>query len=238
MDRLAIINNLPGALGDYCFGRIAGYFNRDFEVQRIDTLEAELPRVVADWARERRVAGAVIDGALESPLDDFEWIRGLERFIREYVETGLPLLGICFGHEVMASALGGVLERKGPDLTVEERVMAVPEEDGLFRGLGGRTRQVVSHSVQVVKAPAGFLVSARTPDCPVQAMRHGLKPVYGVQFHPEMDRGIKIPDPSWNPLSDIQLDGHDGPVVMKNFLKIVKEQQSVISEQQSVNSNQ
>jgi len=220
--KVAIIDNLEGGLGDYCFERVAVFFKEEFEVVRVRVLPDGLPGDAAGWKAAEGIDAMVVAGSLESPLDDLEWIRGEEEFLRNFVETGAPVLGICFGHELIGSAFGGDLERL-PGLRCECAENEILLEDRIFRGLGRKTRQVVNHSVQVSEAPPGFSVLARSAGGPVQAMKHQKLPVFGVQFHPEMDREIKVHDPSWRVLSDEELVNADGRTLMRNFIDIVKQ---------------
>ena len=100
-------------------------------------------------------------------------------------ELGIPLLGICYGHQVLANGLGGTVERNdvaeyGPaELKVEGSSV-------LFGGLPEEQIVWMSHKDAVVAPPDGFTVTATTPDSPVAAMEAPDRGLYGVQFHPEV----------------------------------------------------
>jgi len=188
---IIIVDCLDGALADYCYRRIAGYFEPEFRAVRIAADRDEIPADAAEYARESGAAGMVIGGSQYSPLDPLPWLPALEDFVAAFIETGLPVLGICFGLEIMAAALGGSLAKR-PELAVALREVRLLESNSLFDGLGEVTFQPVCHEIMVADAPSGFLVAAESDDCPVQAMRHESLPVYGVQFHPEMDKDIKF----------------------------------------------
>lgn len=220
MKSVAIINSLPGSLGDYCSNRVAGYFNDAYNIILINAMEERFPADVALWAKERDVAAILPAGSLNSPLDDEPWIRRLEEFLRDALAAEIPMLGICFGHEVIASAFGGKLENRG-EYTVATRHVRILADDPLFAGFNGETTQVVAHSVHVTEPPPGFITIGSTPDCNAQAFRHERLPVYGVQFHPEMDPEIKIHDEDWEALTDAELTDFDGPALMRNFRAII-----------------
>jgi GMP synthase-like glutamine amidotransferase len=213
---------LEGDIGDYSYDRIAGSIPEETGRIRLPAISGQLPADVPAWATSNRVAALIISGSFFSPLDDFPWIRSLEQFVRSFVPTGLPLLGICFGHEVLANALGGELSRRD-EHTVAFRDVRIDTPDPLFKGLGPTTRQPIAHEVFVRSAPPGFDVIASSFDIAVQAMRGRSAPVYGVQFHPEVDVRVKQFDPDWDAIPDHEYPDSEGPALMRNFMDIALE---------------
>ena len=100
------------------------------------------------------------------------------------LELGVPVLGICYGMQAMAAALGGEVARTG---AAEFGRTALSDSSGeLFHDIGDATTCWMSHNDSVVRAPAGFAVTASTPGAPVAAMEAPERGLYGVQFHPEV----------------------------------------------------
>lgn len=100
-------------------------------------------------------------------------------------ELGVPVLAICYGHQLVAHFLGGVVEKGG----VREYGAAsvrFSEKKGILEGIEDVEDVWMSHFDQVVKAPEGFKVVASTEDCPVAGMANYEKNIYGIQFHPEV----------------------------------------------------
>jgi GMP synthase (glutamine-hydrolysing) len=104
---------------------------------------------------------------------------------RELFELGIPLLGICYGQQLMAHVLGGQVE--GGDSREYGRTgLEVVAPSQLFGDLGPELTCWMSHGDRVVSPPEGFQVLARTSHSPVAAMGHPERRLYGVQFHPEV----------------------------------------------------
>lgn len=108
-------------------------------------------------------------------------------FCGDYIEkSGLPVLGICAGHQFMASHLGG---KAGPSSVPEfgKTMISVDDEDDIFKGLPGEFVAWESHNDEVTELPPGFISLAHSDNCAIQAMKHRERPLYGLQFHPEVE---------------------------------------------------
>jgi GMP synthase (glutamine-hydrolysing) len=210
----------------YCYGRVVRAFDaRSFDFLRLDAWRLGFPDDVALWARTENIRGIVFDGACQSPIDPFEWIRREEEFVRRLVPLGIPTLGICFGHEVFASALGGEIAARD-NYEVAMHDIEAMKDDPLLEGLSPACRMPVAHRVEVTRMPPGFELIATSAYSPIQVMRHETLPVYGVQFHPEADPGIKPHDPDWNCIDDEDFGTSDGDRLLANFSRIVKEKRA------------
>ncbi|MGM5488722.1 MAG: type 1 glutamine amidotransferase [Nanobdellota archaeon] len=125
----------------------------------------------------------IISGSSASANDPDDWIKNLEDHIAGWYEQEIPMLGVCFGHQVMAKALGG-----------EVRKMQQPEigwyhisvdQNPLFYGMMNPFKSFQVHGDEVTKYPGNSRIIAE--NSVEQAFQMADKPVYGVQFHPEMD---------------------------------------------------
>jgi GMP synthase (glutamine-hydrolysing) len=115
-------------------------------------------------------------------------------------DAGVPVLGICYGHQVLVRALGGTVERTGAAEYggTPLRVLGGPGQSTgsrLFAGLGPEFSVWMSHGDTTTAAPPGFTVTAQTAATPAAAVEAPDRGLYGVQFHPEVmhtDYGTKI----------------------------------------------
>ena len=103
----------------------------------------------------------------------------------EIYDLGIPVLGICYGSQLMAYQLGGRVET-APVSEYGKTEVEVDNSSKLFEDVSPRTICWMSHTDYIAEAPEGFRVTAHTPVCPVAAMERPEKNWYAVQFHPEV----------------------------------------------------
>jgi GMP synthase (glutamine-hydrolysing) len=146
------------------------------------TIDAPLPD-------PRDVAGAVITGSHSMVTDHEPWSERTAAWLREAVQQQTPVLGICYGHQLLAYALGGTVGANPRGLesgTVNVYLNEAGAADRLLGGLTNPLRVHVSHQQTVLKLPIGAWHLAWSDRDPHQAFRVGDN-VWGVQFHPEFN---------------------------------------------------
>ncbi|WP_049908347.1 type 1 glutamine amidotransferase [Halorubrum distributum] len=158
----------------------------DGEVVVYKASEGEFPPSVS--ASEWRFDGVVISGSQTSAYDDRDWIHELTEWIRRVHRADVPTLGICWGHQFLAQALGGRVVDMAEYELGYERVVRLGD-DPLFEGLPERFVSFETHSDRVAELPPGAATLARNGHG-VQAFRIGSS--YGIQFHPEYDRETAV----------------------------------------------
>ncbi|HNQ01805.1 MAG TPA: glutamine-hydrolyzing GMP synthase, partial [Syntrophales bacterium] len=137
--------------------------------------------------RAKPVEGIILSGGPASIFD-----RGVPTCDAGIFEMDVPVLGICYGVQLMAHTLGGTvtaspLREYGPaELELNDR----GKRSLLFAGLEGRQRIWMSHGDRVTKLPKGFSVTGTTANCPVAVMENPGRRLYGVQFHPEVHHTV------------------------------------------------
>ncbi len=131
-----------------------------------------------DRIRKIDPIGIIFTGGPNSVYED-----GAPRISPEIFSLGVPLLGICYGCQLMAHMLGGKVA-SGPREYGKQTLCF--EQGKLFEGVPSGSVCWMSHTDYIKELPSGFVASAKTQTCPVAAMENVEKRLYGVQFHPEV----------------------------------------------------
>lgn len=101
-------------------------------------------------------------------------------------ELGVPVLGICYGHQLMTQTLGGRVE-SADVREYGKTAVKLDKNNILFKDIEEHNISWMSHTDYVSEVPEGFVVTADTSECPVAGMANDLRKLYGVQFHPEVE---------------------------------------------------
>ena len=128
----------------------------------------------------------IVSGSKTAATDSSPWIEQLLALIRQSVGYRIPFLGVCFGHQMMARALGG-LESVGKAATPEFGWVEIKTtaSSPLFDQVPSKFHSFAAHFDEVGRLPSGFKVLAESEACAVQACQFQDLPTYGIQFHPE-----------------------------------------------------
>ena len=128
----------------------------------------------------RGVVGLVLSGGPASVYDE-----DAPPFDTGWLDLGLPVLGICYGMQLLARSSGGEVSRAARR-EYGHADLDVLDPSGLFAGVSERTPVWMSHGDHVARAPEGWRVVARSRNCPVAAMARTDGKAWGIQFHPEV----------------------------------------------------
>jgi GMP synthase (glutamine-hydrolysing) len=154
------------------------------------------PGTPAKNLKERKPRGIVLSGGPDSV-----YAKGAPRFDRKVFEIGIPVLGICYGMQLMGYHLGGKVKGEGRG----EYGLATLQVKGaspLLKGIQPTTRVWMSHGDEVQKPPRGFHVTAATETTEVAAIEDRKRRLFGIQFHPEVKHTA------------------EGATILSNFLEI------------------
>ena len=180
----------------------------DFDRVLVVDFGAQYAQLIARRVREARVFSEIVprditaaEIAAKDPIGIIlsggpasvyaEDAYGLEEGI---VDLGIPILGICYGHQVLAQALGGTVTATGTS-EFGAAALSVSGSNGLLSGQPVEQQVWMSHNDAVSEPPPGFTVTASTPEAPVAAMENPDRRIYGVQYHPEVkhtDHGQEV----------------------------------------------
>ena len=169
--------------------------------------EIHPPTRTVDWVREWKPTGIILSGGPCSVYGE-----NVPTAHRDLLDVA-PILGVCYGMQLIAHLEGGAVERAGRREYGRAEVDVV-ESSGVFSGFAsnGALSAWMSHGDHVERPPKGYVITAKSANTPVAGMRHATKPIHGVQFHPEVahtPRGGEIisnflfeicgAEPSWTP---------------------------------------
>ncbi|HEY8840505.1 MAG TPA: glutamine-hydrolyzing GMP synthase, partial [Candidatus Dormibacteraeota bacterium] len=141
----------------------------------------ELVPGTTPWAelKERHPAGLILSGGPSSVYEP-----GAPQVDPEALRAGVPVLGICYGMQLIAHHLGGKVD-PGQAREYGPALLAVREPSGLFKGLNSELPVWMSHGDHVSELPPGFHSLASSGNSPVAAFTNG-HGIFGIQFHPEV----------------------------------------------------
>ena len=172
------------------FGDFEEWFVRGlsprFDVTVLNTVAGELPGDPTDWD------GVVVTGSPAMVSDCEPWSEDAAAWLARVVDKAVPLLGVCYGHQLLAHALGGeVGYHPGGRESGTHRVELLNSatDDPLFRGMPDSFNAQLTHKQTVLSLPQGAVLLGRNEFEPHQAFRVG-KCAWGVQFHPEFSDAI------------------------------------------------
>ena len=148
-----------------------------------------------DAIREMAPKGIILTGGPNSVYKEDSAACSEELF-----KLGIPVLGICYGSQLMAHKLGGKVDTAPTSEYGKTEVTIKEQSSKLFTGVDTKTICWMSHTDYIAKAPDSFQVTADTPVCPVAAMENAAENLYAVQFHPEVMHTVQ------------------GQIMLKNFV--------------------
>jgi GMP synthase (glutamine-hydrolysing) len=140
--------------------------------------------ITAEEIKKLNPKGIIFSGGPNSVYDENSF-----RCDENIFEMGLPILGICYGMQLMTLYYEGKVE-KAKNREYGKAVLNVQNQSALFQGLPDEQTVWMSHGDLVVEAPKGFVIDGTSPSCPISAMSDKERKLYGVQFHPEVRHSV------------------------------------------------
>lgn len=165
------------------------------QLRRAAGLQADEASIVAVYRGETLLPpaayrAALITGSPAMVTDHEPWSEAAAAWLREAVAAGLPVFGVCYGHQLLAYALGGEVDYNPAGRSLGTRtVQRTANGDPIIAGLPAEFAAQMLHSQVVTRPPAGSAVLASAGHDPYQLLRYA-PGVYSSQFHPEFDTGF------------------------------------------------
>src|SRR5690625_494533 len=138
-------------------------------------------KLTLDEIREMNPKGIILSGGPQNVNDEDSY-----RCDKGIFDLGIPVLGVCYGMQLMAKHYGGEVEHSA-ERTYEQETIKVANQTGLFNGSGKEGLAWLSKGDQITKVPESFQVDATSEKDMIVAISNEGKNIYGVQFHPEVD---------------------------------------------------
>lgn len=167
----------------------------------------------------------IVFGSGASVYDDLPWIKELSTYLARQVDNRVPLLGLCFGHQLIAAMYGGKVDFISEDRHKLKglRQISLDQNNDFWEGQT-RGQFIVSHREEVTELGDELEVFARSNECRYDGIRHKDKPVWGMQSHPEAGPGFARNQ-------DIEVDKEKAPfesgaLFMASFCKMIAEKSS------------
>ncbi len=130
--------------------------------------------------------GIILTGGPNSCYEE-----GAPTYQKELFELGIPVLGLCYGAQLMAHVLGGKVEKAPVREYGKTEVIIDKAESPLYKGVSSKTICWMSHFDYISQVAPGFEIIAHTADCPVAAMENAEAGLYGIQYHPEVLHSVE-----------------------------------------------
>ncbi|HYD30732.1 MAG TPA: gamma-glutamyl-gamma-aminobutyrate hydrolase family protein [Azospirillaceae bacterium] len=134
--------------------------------------------------------GWLITGSKHGVYEDLPWMRRLKTFLRDAVAAKVPVVGICFGHQILAEALGGRVEKAAQGWGVGPHTYRLAAKPAWMDGAPDTFCINAMHQDQVVVLPEGAAVIARSEFCPYAVLAYGNTAI-SFQAHPEFDAAFE-----------------------------------------------
>lgn len=152
-------------------------------------VDAREPEAAERLPTRHEACAVIVTGSAARLGEQADWMLLVQRYLRETVDSGLPVLGVCFGHQLLGQALGGEVGANPNGREIGTVELSLLKRDELINEDHDPFQVNMTHVDSVLELPRGASVLARSPTEPHAAVRF-TETAWGVQFHPEIDRHV------------------------------------------------
>jgi GMP synthase-like glutamine amidotransferase len=166
------------------FERFLGKAERDLEFAAFSAVRGEMPESMHECD------GWLISGSRYGVYDQLEWMFPLQDFVRELAHAQVPLIGVCFGHQIIAEALGGKVVKSDKGWGVGVQRYSIDQDRAWMRERQSSIGIYAYHQDQVVTCPESATVFSSSEFCPFAGLSYG-DSIISVQAHPEFEEAYE-----------------------------------------------
>lgn len=179
-----VADDIRARYGDYpaMFARLFREVEPGLDFVTVSVVRGEMPGAPGE------ADGWVVTGSRHGVYDGLPWIEPLKAFLRDCLSARVPVVGVCFGHQILAEALGGRVEKSGKGWGVGVQDYELAAKPSWMADAPERFAVGAMHQDQIVAVPEGATVLARSPFCEVAALAYGdpeRPDAISLQPHPE-----------------------------------------------------
>lgn len=166
------------------FERFLGLAGRDLEFAAYSAVRGQMPASILDCD------GWLISGSRYGVYDQLEWMFPLQDFIRQLAHARVPLVGVCFGHQIIAEALGGKVVKSDKGWGVGVQRYRIDQRQSWMRDQPQSIGLYAYHQDQIVTCPESATVFSGSEFCPFAGLSYG-DSIISVQAHPEFEEAYE-----------------------------------------------
>lgn len=167
------------------FASLLNRAGKELNYQSFSVVRGQFPESINDCD------GWLITGSRHGVYEQLDWMLRLEAFIREVYQARIPLVGICFGHQIVASALGGEVVKSDKDWGVGLMKYSVEKIPSWMRPDSSEIQIYAFHQDQVVELPKDARVLLSSDFCPYAGLTYG-DSLLSIQAHPEFEADYEL----------------------------------------------
>jgi len=167
------------------FARLLDRAGQNFEYQAYSVVRSEMPGSINDCD------GWLITGSRHGAFEKLDWMLALEGFVRELYSASVPLVGICFGHQIIAQALGGEVVKSDKGWSIGVQSYDIDLAQDWMAEAPGQVHMYAFYQDQITVLPPSASVFSSSEFCPFAGLSYS-DSIISVQGHPEMEEAYQL----------------------------------------------